>query len=388
MNNPEEFNNTNPDTAVNDGYVADTDVEVLPPENDNNVISEEVTTPNINPVDMLGSMLGAAGGMNKIPTEDLTPDPVEKTEINIKTITPLDITTHEDDEKKLYFATLNLLATTSDDTMIIVSKNYYANDSLDLEFTKLNPLSVEDQFCNRNITDHVLFANLPRILTELEFSVDEDYATNDNPVVSCLGRRIDIENPVSADHTDTKLEFTAEAYAAVTFLDDYIMAGDSNEYNLSMATCVGSKYPDEPVTFFKTDDITSIATMCRAEKKDPNPFKKLFHREKNTSIGLVINCMRYKPDKSIETVSLLTTFDIGKDYPDSKFKGDTIDTIQNKYYGDSDQFVSTLTVEDTRLLGVDKQFMMVRAKNKNHKVYVFLLDVSATEKITKLIEAY
>lgn len=388
MNESTEFNNTNPEnTTVNDGYVSDHDVDVLPPENDNNV-PEEATTPNINPLGMLGSMLGAAGGMNNIPTEDVTPDPVEKTEINIKTITPLDITTHEDDEKKLYFATLNLLATTSDDTMIIVSKNYYANDSLDLEFARLNPLSVEDQFCNRNITDHVLFANLPRILTELEFSVDEDYATNDNPIVSCLGRRIDIENPVSADHTDTKLEFTAEAYAAVAFLDDYIMAGDSNEYNLSMATCVGSKYPDEPVTFFKTDDITSIATMCRAEKKDPNPFKKLFHREKNTSIGLVINCMRYKPDKSIETVSLLTTFDIGKDYPDSKFKGDTIDTIQDRYYGDADQFVSTLTVEDTRLLGVDKQFMMVRAKNKNHKVYVFLLDVSATEKITKLIEAY
>ena len=387
MNESTEFNNTNPeDTTVNDGYVSDHDVDVLPPENDNNV-PEEATTPNINPLGMLGSMLGA-GEMNNIPTDDVTPDPVEKTEINIKTITPLDITTHEDDEKKLYFATLNLLATTSDDTMIIVSKNYYANDSLDLEFTKLNPLSVEDQFCNRNITDHVLFANLPRILTELEFSVDEDYATNENPIVSCLGRRIDIENPVSADHTDTKLEFTAEAYSAVTFLDDYIMAGDSNEYNLSMATCVGSKYPDEPVTFFKTDDITSIATMCRAEKKDTNPFKKLFHREKNTSIGLVINCMRYKPDKSIETVSLLTTFDIGKDYPDSKFKGDTIDIIQDKYYGDADQFVSTLTVEDTRLLGVDKQFMMVRAKNKNHKVYVFLLDVSATEKITKLIEAY
>lgn len=386
MNESTEFNNTNPeDTTVNDGYV-DHDVEVLPPENDNNV-PEEATTPNINPLGMLGSMLGA-GEMNNIPTDDVTPDPVEKTEINIKTITPLDITTHEDDEKKLYFATLNLLATTSDDTMIIVSKNYYANDSLDLEFARLNPLSVEDQFCNRNITDHVLFANLPRILTELEFSVNEDYATNENPIVSCLGRRIDIENPVSADHTDTKLEFTAEAYSAVAFLDDYIMAGDSNEYNLSMATCVGSKYPDEPVTFFKTDDITSIATMCRAEKKDPNPFKKLLHREKNTSIGLVINCMRYKPDKSIETVSLLTTFDIGKDYPDSKFKGDTIDIIQDKYYGDADQFVSTLTVEDTRLLGVDKQFMMVRAKNKNHKVYVFLLDVSATEKITKLIEAY
>ena len=386
MNESTEFNNTNPeDTTVNDGYV-DHDVEVLPPENDNSV-PEEATTPNINPLGMLGSMLGA-GEMNNIPTDDVTPDPVEKTEINIKTITPLDITTHEDDEKKLYFATLNLLATTSDDNMIIVSKNYYANDSLDLEFARLNPLSVEDQFCNRNITDHVLFANLPRILTELEFSVDEDYATNENPIVSCLGRRIDIENPVSADHTDTKLEFTAEAYSAVTFLDDYIMDGDSNEYNLSMATCVGSKYPDEPVTFFKTDDITSIATMCRAEKKDTNPFKKLFHREKNTSIGLVINCMRYKPDKSIETVSLLTTFDIGKDYPDSKFKGDTIDTIQDKYYGDADQFVSTLTIEDTRLLGVDKQFMMVRAKNKNHKVYVFLLDVSATEKITKLIEAY
>ena len=206
MNNQEEFNNTNPDTAVNDGYVgyvADSDVKLLPAENDNNVISEEVTTPNINPVDMLGSMLDTAG-MNKIPTEDLTPDPVEKTEINIKTITPLDITTHEDDEKKLYFATLNLLATTSDDTTIIVSKNYYANDSLDLEFAKLNPLCVEDQFCNRNITDHVLFGHLPRILTELEFSVNEDYATNENPIVSCLGRRIDIENQVSADHTDTK----------------------------------------------------------------------------------------------------------------------------------------------------------------------------------------
>lgn len=387
MNESTEFNNTNPeDTTVNDGYVANHDVNVLPQENDNNV-PEEATTPNINPLGMLGSMLGSRE-MNNIPTDDVTPDPVEKTEINIKTITPLDITTHEDDEKKLYFATLNLLATTSDDTMIIISKNYYANDSLDLEFARLNPLSVEDQFCNRNITDHVLFTNLPRILTELEFSVDEDYATNENPIVSCLGRRIDIENPVSADHTDTKLEFTAEAYSAVAFLDDYIMAGDSNEYNLSMATCVGSKYPDEPVTFFKTDDITSIATMCRADKKDTNLFKKLFHREKNTSIGLVINCMRYKPDKSIETVSLLTTFDIGKDYPDSKFKGDTIDTIQDKYYGDADQFVSTLTVEDTRLLGVDKQFMMVRAKNKNHKVYVFLLDVSATEKITKLIEAY
>ena len=89
MNESTEFNNTNPeDTTVNDGYV-DHDVEVLPPENDNNV-PEEATTPNINPLGMLGSMLGA-GEMNNIPTDDVTPDPVEKTDINTQFLSLLSI---------------------------------------------------------------------------------------------------------------------------------------------------------------------------------------------------------------------------------------------------------------------------------------------------------
>lgn len=315
--------------------------------------------------------------------------------ININTVTPLSISTHAG---SVNFATMNFLCTflRSDIPdlkcgIVILTKNYIAESEDELDICKTLPFFTEDEFCSRKICDHVLFDNIPRIITELDMSIEsENDLMNDCAVLSC-GRLL-TEDSSQNQRNNIQIKFGLDQFSAISFIDNYIINGDINEYDLSLATAVGSKdiCKTKELHLFAVDDIVSIVSMCRAEKKSKNIFKNIFKKnkkEESTSIGLVFKVMRYIDGKK-EIVSLLTPFDLQVSLPDSKFKGDSISSLEEKYYGDADQYVSTLFIENMRIKGIDKEYMIIRGKNKDHKVFVFLLDVSITDKLTKLIEQY
>jgi hypothetical protein len=315
--------------------------------------------------------------------------------IHVKTVTPLDITTYKNKNVGTYFATMNFLCTIeSDDTktypnkLAIICKNYLGKHEEDVETCEVMPFFIDDEFISRKICDHLLFENIPRIITEFDFIADSFIASGESDSVNFKGHLL-TEYMIPDQKDDILMDVSLEQFASLAFIDSYIVNGDMNEYDLSLATAVGSKIPDKVSKFFVIDDIVSIVSMCKAEKKSKNIFKNIFcKKENNTSIGLVFKAMRYKNANERETVSLLTPFNLEVSLPDKKFKGDTVESLEEKYYGDADQYVSTLLVENIRLQGVDKEYMMIRGKNKNMDVYVFLLDASITDKLTKLIEEY
>ena len=314
--------------------------------------------------------------------------------IHVKTVTPLNITTYKNKNAGTYFATMNFLCTIDTDDiktypnkLAIICKNYIAKNEEDVEICEIMPFFIDDEFISRKICDHLMFENIPRIITEFDFNVAY-LASGESDSVNFKGHLL-TEYMIPDQKDDILMDVSLEQFASLAFIDSYIVNGDMNEYDLSLATAVGSKIPDKDSKFFVVDDIVSIVSMCKAEKKSKNIFKNIFNKkERNTSIGLVFKAMRYKNANEKETVSLLTPFNLEVSLPDKKFKGDTVESLEEKYYGDADQYVSTLLVENIRLQGVDKEYMLIRGKNKNMDVYVFLLDISITDKLTKLIEEY
>lgn len=181
----------------------------------------------------------------------------------------------------------------------------------------------------------------------------------------------------------------SEIYCAMKFIDDYIFnTMIENEHDLQLATIVGSKENND-VEFFVVDSIENIVNMVSTKKKPKGieAIKSIFDREADTNIGLVFRASRTTPEKK-EIVSILTPFDIGVELDKSKFKGDTVEDLENNYFGDSDQYVATLIINDTHIEVVDKSYMVIRGKTKNGTTKIFLLDNAIKNDLIKKIKDY
>ena len=153
-----------------------------------------------------------------------------------------------------------------------------------------------------------------------------------------------------------------------------------------------------PAEFFVVDSIDKIVAMAPAVvdiKEKKNIFAKLrdmikganINNDHPTSIGMVVKVVRYNGQER-EVVQLLTPFDIGVEFEEEKFKGNTIASIEENYYGDSDQYVTTLTINSIEIGGIDKTYMIIRAKAKTGSTKLFLLDSSIQKELQDKINEY
>ena len=327
---------------------------------------------------------------NSVVTEE-TPipsfDEVENKEeyLILKTATPYNATIMN--AHGVSVGTIYFLCKDGDDKLFILMRNYILNSEEDKMSIWALPFyhDYDEEFDSGKIVNSLLNQCLDTYVSGMEFSVDDSFKKISNPSVYLKASSISTKEEVV-------IKMTADVFSCMAFIDSYIFDKVDNEHDLTLATVAGSKVLDTSVEFFVVDKIESIVSMAPAEVHVKRKgLAKLFgtkNKKYNTTLGIVLKVSRYISNDEREIVHILTPFDVGVEYDESKFRGNTIDNIQSNYYGDSDQYVGTLMISNIRLLGVDKEYMVIRGKSKDKRVKIFLFDSSVQQELKSLIDRY
>ena len=327
---------------------------------------------------------------NSVVTEETPIPPSEEVEskkeyLILKTATPYNVTVMN--AHGVNVGTIYFLCKDGYDKLFILMRNYILNREED----KMNIWDLpfyhdyDEEFASGKIVNSLLNQCLDTYVSGMEFSVDDSFKNSPNPSVYLKASSISTKEEVT-------IKMTADVFSCMAFIDSYIFDKVDNEHDLTLATVAGSKVLDTSVEFFVVDRIESIVSMAPAEVHVKRKgLAKLFGTKKkkyNTTLGVVLKVSRYISNDQREIANILTPFDIGVEYDESKFRGNTIDNIQSNYYGDSDQYVGTLMISSVRLLGVDKEYMVIRGKSKDKIVKIFLFDSSVQQELKSLIDSY
>lgn len=321
-------------------------------------------------------------------TKQFNPKEAVAADIYIKTITPYKITFKEKDDRDI--AIIIFLCRDDHDNLFIIDRNIPVRDKDHLSNLECIPFAEDKDydFVNENICTNLLLGHLDNYVCDMKFEISKEDIKSSNPV---------LKTTLTNVHTrETKVAaIGADTYAALTFIDSYIAEDIINEHDLALAVVAGSK-ENINAEFYVVDSVDKIVAMAPAkidlkEKKGfidkiVNIFKSN-EDEHPTSVGMVVKLSRTVGTER-EVVQLLTPFDIGVEFGEDKFKGITISWIEKNYYGDADQYVATLIINSAKIEGIDKTFMIIRAKSKTGDVKLFLLDSSIQKELQDNINVY
>ena len=173
------------------------------------------------------------------------------------------------------------------------------------------------------------------------------------------------------------------------------MKDDSdNEHDLSLAISNSAKplEPEKDAKFYKINKIEILEMADATYHEEPTGFftklKNKFSRNELVSTDIAVKFRLYNYNNPEESIQLLAPFDVGVVFDDEKYKGTTLESIQENYLKDADQYVANLTVFEAKLYGVDKTYMIIRGENKNKEVKLFLIDDILKEQINTMINNY
>ncbi len=322
--------------------------------------------------------------------------------IFIDSIVPLGVSKRiiNKDGKDINVATLTFLIHTSLAELMILGKNYIIESKEQNDLIEALPFYNDDKFESYKVATGLLCRTMGCYLSDLNLTAvnitTEPYnwlhnvdSTNANEFFNSGNGQFMIESKNIFNNEDGK--FIASPYIAdcIKFIDSYIYGGIKNEHDLTLASILPVeksgedgkgfiKPPKEDI--FLVDNIEDIVSMAPAVTKK--------QKKDITSIGVVLKISNFVSTTEKNIAYILIPFDSEEGYGIKKFKGKTIDDIMEEYYGDSDQYVSRLMIDDVRIGGLDKEYMMIKGCTKDEKYIMFLLDKAAKEKLVKMIKEY
>ena len=314
-------------------------------------------------------------------------------DIFIKTVTPYRLIFNKKEGRDI--AIIIFLCKDDNDKLFIIDRNIVIHSTEQISDLQCLPFAEDKEidFVNQRICANILMGGLDNYVCDMKFNISKDDMMNNlSPVLTT-----NLTNVKTREIKQASIN--ADTFAALTFIDSYIKEDIINEHDLALAVMAGSKdCTSNPAEFFVVDSVDKIVAMAPAEVDMDNEKRGIIARIKafftheepvdhSTSIGLVAKLARYKGGER-ETLCLLTPFDIGVEFEEDKFKGNTISSIESEYFGDSDQYVSTLVNSKITIEGVDKTYMMIRAKSKTGSVKLFLLDSVVQKDLQEKINEY
>lgn len=277
----------------------------------------------------------------------------DKEKFSIKSVTP--ITANYNITSAGEIITLYWLCKMIDDNMIVLCCNYICDSEKEREMlTHSVPFFEENMVINNKILSNMLISNLPIYLTDFSFYESED---GDIKIQTKL---LNSNNSEEKEGNITDVYFSLDIFASFAYIDNYIMENIYNHHDISLAILSGAKTPKVETSFYNVSDI-DILSLVKLDKK------------KKSSIGVLMKTK--SSDNDEKSYNLLTPFDINLKMNKKKFKGATIEKIQNNYLSNNDEYVS-LFIFETRIYNNDKDYMFIKAKNKNEESKIFIFDAA------------
>lgn len=322
--------------------------------------------------------------------------------IFIDSIVPLGISKRiiNKDGKDINVATLTFLFHTSLAELMILGKNYIIESKEQNDLIEALPFYNDDKFESYKVSTELLCRAMDCYSSDLNITAvnitSEEYnwfhnvdSTNATEFFNSGNGQFMIES--KNIFNSESVRFIVAPYIAdcIKFIDSYIYGGIKNEHDLTLASVLPVEKPTEnglgfvacpKEDIFLVDNIEDIVSMAPAITKK--------QKKDITSIGVVLKVSNFVSTSEKNIAYILIPFDSEEGYGIKKFKGKSIDDIMKEYYGDSDQYVSRLMIDDIRIGGLDKEYMMIKGCTKDEKYTMFLLDKAAKEKLVNMIKEY
>ena len=316
---------------------------------------------------------------------------VETTDTNvytIKGIAPLCIKNRKNEEG-INVATLTILAADTNDNVFTLNRNYILDNPTDEETIKKIDFHLDNMFINMKSVNSLLLTTVPCYMTDLEFDI---HSFDDNEACICV---LD-----AATKTKKTYSMNPEIFTALTFIDSYIVNGeaatDTTKRDLSIMSTSAVKPGD--AYMYPVDMVVGVQGIANTIPEKPEKKKSLFGLKKNSTddvadntciaVAFKVKRMPTTDDSIIEDCSILTTFDIGLKFTEDKYKGNTVESLQETYYGEDNQFVSTTLIENASIQNSGRKFMLIRARNEAGDIRVFLLGNDVIKELINMIKNY
>lgn len=261
-------------------------------------------------------------------------------------------------------ANLFFIAQTKSSKNIILYTSYLIENELELEELSNIPFYVDSNFASFRICADIVENAFPAYITDFNFSYFvENINGKDNHKFSFRAKRMD----GSKLQEVAVFTMTSDIYCGIKYIDNYIFDTDINNYELSKASITAREIenPSEVITVDKIDRIVAMAQL------------------KNTLTCAIEFVVTSKDNK----YTLLSTFNFGKKFHKKKFKGMTVDKINSVYLNESDQYLQIFS-EFCRFENIDKEYLVIKAKNKDGIDKIFLIDGTIRIEFETMIGEY
>lgn len=256
---------------------------------------------------------------------------------------------------------LFFIAQTKSTKNIILYTSYLIENDLELDEISDMPFYVDANFASFRICADIVENAFPAYITDFNFTYNK--SIEDIHKFSFKGKRMDREG----NQETVTFTMTSDVYCGIKYIDNYIFECDINNYELSKASITAreTENPSEVITVDRIDRIIAMAQM-----KD----------SATCAIEFLVTDGENK-------YTLLSTFNFGKKFHKKKFKGMTVDKINSVYLNESDQYLQIFS-EFCRFENIDKEYLVIKAKNKDGIDKIFLVDGTNRVEFETMIEEY
>ena len=304
---------------------------------------------------------GSSNGYSYAPSEDddLYVEKKISDDNIIVTATPFSMNTLSGDSDKKILLMFFIIETKARNTYMLYT-SYLLEDEMEEELIKVNPFNVENNFSSFRVCSDIIINSHPVYITNFIF--------NDNPENGIYRYSIEAKEVIDKELQDpTTFYMSSDVFCSIKYIDNYIFEGDINDYELSIASISGREL-ETPSEVVMVDKIDRIIAMVQMKKST------------TCAIEFVVLSGENK-------YTLLGTFNLGMKFSRKKFKGMTIDKLNNIFLNDSDQYLQMFS-EFCRFDNVDKDYLIIKGKNKNGINKIFLLDGTIRSEFETLICEY
>lgn len=290
---------------------------------------------------------------------------VSKTFI-ISQVTPMTIMNETSPNGGRVCALVFLCKDRNHDFFFTLVHNYIVENDDQQRTVEQNPIHDMQNFISKKIATNMVLANLPSYITDMHFYMDQD---TDIPHEKFFMYAV----PNREDRKIVKFTMTPEVFSSMAFIDDYIVSDSQNIHDLQVATIAGYDANKMLVTTHFVDNVDSIVSLAEVEKG-------------STTLAVVFKIIEFTKDKK-ESYKILTSFDFGKKYNKKKFRGNTVKNLEDNYATDVDQYLSSYMIE-CRLKNVDKDYLIIKGKNKDGLCKLFFLDNDIQQNIIDMVDRF
>ena len=303
-------------------------------------------------------------------TESNIEDPKDYNNIKqykISYVTPMTISSNTINDTRI--ATIFFLCIDAkEDYMFILYHNYIIENDEDDIIVRSNSIHDDENFISKMVAANMIAKHLPKYNTDLVFNKNEDKFAGDEDKFYLLGVS-------SSDSKVCRFNLSSDVFASMGFVDSYLTADYTNNHDFTQAILSGAdKNNNIASEVYIVDDVDNIISLALADKK-------------TNTLACVFKVKRSFGDGVTDSFKILIPFIVeGAKFKKSKFNA-TIESIGKDYTKDADQYVCDF-MWSTRIGNIDKEFLIIKGKNKDNTSKLFFLDTDIENKLDDLIDKF